>query len=119
MDHHEFNQYCASLPASTYVMQWRGAHVWKIGGKVFAIGFTLKDDKPAFTFKTSEQNYYFLHENDAYRPAPYFANRGMKWIQQTQASACLDEDLKYYLFASYQLVSAALSKRKQSELGLL
>ena len=24
--------------ATTYVVQWGGAHVWKVGGKVFAIG---------------------------------------------------------------------------------
>jgi len=119
MDHHAFNQFCASLTASTYVMQWGGAHVWKVGGKVFAIGFTLKEDKPAFTFKTSVQNYYFLCESEGYRPAPYFANRGMKWIQQTDTSASIHQDLQYYLLESYQLVYSGLSKRKQRELGLL
>ena len=34
----EYNRYCASLPAATHVVQWGGAHVWKVGGKVFAIG---------------------------------------------------------------------------------
>ena len=32
-----FNDYCESLPATTYVVQWGDAHVWKVGGKVFAI----------------------------------------------------------------------------------
>ncbi len=27
-----------SLPATTHVVQWGGAHVWKVGGKVFAVG---------------------------------------------------------------------------------
>ncbi|WP_339832848.1 hypothetical protein [uncultured Parvibaculum sp.] len=38
MTYREFNAFCASLPATTYVVQWGGAHVWKVGGKVFAIG---------------------------------------------------------------------------------
>ena len=33
-----FNAFCRTLPATTYVCQWGGSHVWKIGGKVFAIG---------------------------------------------------------------------------------
>ena len=34
----DFNQFCNSLPNTTYSVQWRGSHVWKIGGKIFAIG---------------------------------------------------------------------------------
>ncbi|EJY4342190.1 hypothetical protein OGE23_003715, partial [Vibrio cholerae] len=53
-----------------------------------------------------------------YIPAPYFANRGMKWIQQTETSGVLDEELKYYLSESYRLVVLGLSKRLQKELGI-
>ena len=38
MTYEEFNAFCGGLPATTYVVQWGGAHVWKVGGKVFAIG---------------------------------------------------------------------------------
>ena len=38
MTYKEYNAFCKSLPATTYVMQWGGSHVWKVGGKVFAIG---------------------------------------------------------------------------------
>src|SRR5690606_27443387 len=38
MTYPEFNDFCRSLPATTYVVQWGGSHVWKVGGKVFAIG---------------------------------------------------------------------------------
>jgi len=34
----EYNEFCRTLPATTYVVQWGGSHVWKVGGKVFAIG---------------------------------------------------------------------------------
>ena len=34
----EFNEFCGSLPHTTYVMQWGESHVWKVAGKVFAIG---------------------------------------------------------------------------------
>ena len=119
LKHSEFNQFCEALPASTYVMQWGGSHVWKVAGKVFAIGFTAKNGDPAFTFKTSPLNYEFLKNNDGYHPAPYFASRGMKWIQQIETSGRLDEELTYYLAQSYRIVVSGLSKKKQSELGLL
>ncbi len=41
MDYDEYNAFCRSLPATAYVVQWGGAHVWKVGGKVFAIGGML------------------------------------------------------------------------------
>jgi predicted DNA-binding protein (MmcQ/YjbR family) len=34
----EFNNFCRALSATTYVVQWGGSHVWKVGGKAFAIG---------------------------------------------------------------------------------
>jgi predicted DNA-binding protein (MmcQ/YjbR family) len=106
------------LPATTSVVQWGGAQVWKVGGKVFAVGGWSKDKVPAFTFKTSELNYDFLRNKEGYRPAPYLASRGMKWIQQFDGSADLDEELTYYLQESYRIVSLGLTKKKQKELGL-
>ncbi|EKF9274068.1 MmcQ/YjbR family DNA-binding protein, partial [Vibrio mimicus] len=32
MNHDEFNQFCRSFPATTYVVQWGGSHVWKVAG---------------------------------------------------------------------------------------
>ena len=130
MTYDEFNQFCGGLKATTYVMQWNNSHVWKVGGKVFAIGGLGKNGEPAFIFKTSELNYHFLSEKPGYRPAPYFASRGMKWIQQfggdetqikiniEQNIEDLNEELSYYLHESYKLVSLGLTKKKQKELGL-
>ncbi len=118
MNYDEFNQFCRALPSTTYVMQWGDSHVWKIGGKVFAIGGWGKNKKPAFTFKTSDMNFDFLREHEGYIPAPYFASRGMKWIQQVDTAGDLDEELKYYLSESYRMVSQSLPKRVQAELGI-
>lgn len=119
MTYEEFNKFCGSFAATSYVVQWGDSHVWKVGGKVFAIGGWEKEsNKPAFTFKTSEQNFYFLCEHPDYRPAPYLAARGMKWIQLYQYSPKELENLKYYLTESYKIVSLGLTKKKQKELGL-
>ena len=118
MNYEAFNDYCRTLPATSYVMQWGGSHVWKVGGKVFAIGGWENADKPAFTFKASEYDFLFLSDEPGYRPAPYFASRGMKWIQQHDVSETDDDDLIYYLLESHRIVSLGLTKKKQKELGL-
>ncbi len=118
MTYDEFNDFCQALPATTHVVQWGGAQVWKVGGKVFAIGGWGDNDSPAYTFKTSDLDYDVLREQPGFRPAPYLASRGMKWIQQVDASAGADEELKYYLTESHRIVSLGLSKKKQKEFGL-
>lgn len=119
MTYEKFNSFCQSFTGTSYVMQWGNSHVWKVGGKVFAIGGWAKGTQNlAFTFKTSEQNFHFLSEHPNYRPAPYLASRGMKWIQLYQYSPDELDNLKYYLSESYRIVALGLSKKKQKELGL-
>ena len=118
MTYDEFNDFCGSLPATTYVVQWNNSHVWKVGGKVFAIGGLGPAGEPAFIFKASELNFYFLSEQPGYKPAPYFASRGMKWIQHYSSTEETNEELTYYLKESYRIVSLGLTKKKQKELGL-
>ena len=118
MTYDDFNDFCRSLAATSYVVQWGDSHVWKVGGKVFGIGGWGKDSKPAFTFKTSELNFLFLSDQPSYRPAPYLASRGMKWIQQYDVADAEDDELMYYLTESHRIVSLGLTKKKQKELGL-
>lgn len=117
MTYDEFNDLCRSLPATSYIVQWGGSHVWKVGGKVFAIG-GWGNSKPAYTFKTSDLHFEILRDQPGYRPAPYLASRGMKWIQQYDAPTTADEELKYYLTESHRIVFLGLTKKKQKELGL-
>lgn len=118
MTYDEFNRFCGSLPATSHIVQWGNSNVWKVGGKVFAIGGWEHNDQPAFTFKTSDLNFEFLKIYSGYRPAPYFANRGMKWIQQIDSTKEKDQELQYYLRESHRIVSLGLTKIKQRELGL-
>ena len=114
----EFNEYCKSLPVTTYVVQWRSSHVWKVGGKVFAIGGWDNGKYPGVTFKVSEIAYECLKDEPGLRPAPYFASRGMKWIQHYGTPGLSDDDLKSYLAESHRIVSLGLTKKKQKKLGL-
>jgi predicted DNA-binding protein (MmcQ/YjbR family) len=117
MTQEEFNAFCSTLPATTYVVQWGGSHVWKIGGKVFAIGGG-HDTEPSFTFKVSDIGYEMLKDEPGLRPAPYLASRGMKWIQHYAKPGLSDDGLKDYIRQSHLIVSRGLSKKKRVELGL-
>lgn len=99
-------------------MQWGGSHVWKVGGKVFAVGGWEKAGKPAFTFKASDYDFLFLSDEPGYRPAPYLATRGMKWIQQYDVPDSKDDELRCYIRESHRIVSSGLTRKMQKELGL-
>ena len=114
-----YNAWCGGLGPTTHVIQWGGSHVWKIGGKVFAIGTPDGDKLAACTFKVRPISFHILKEQPGCQGAPYLASRGMKWIQRFTEETLSDEDLKEYLAESYRLISGALSKRKRRELGLI
>ncbi|MEQ1890124.1 MAG: MmcQ/YjbR family DNA-binding protein [Alphaproteobacteria bacterium] len=117
MTYEKFNAFCHTLPASAYVVQWGGSHVWKVGGKVFAIG-GWGDGQPGFTFKVSGIAFEMLKDQPGLRPAPYLASRGMLWIQNYAKPGLAERDLKDYLRQSHRIVALGLSKKKQRELGL-
>ncbi len=115
----DYHTFCAALPAATHVVQWGGSHVWKVGGKVFAIGSRDDNDgQAAITFKVSHIAYEMLKDRPGLRPAPYLAARGFKWIQHYAPPGLDDGDLKDYLRQSHQIVSLGLTKKLQKELGL-
>ena len=117
-----YNAFCASLPAAHPVVQWGGAHVWKLGDKVFAIART--DDGVAgghgfaVTFKCSWASLEILKAQPGLRPAPYLASRGMSWIQRLTDESMPDDALQDYLRESHRLVAAKLTRRMRAELGL-
>jgi predicted DNA-binding protein (MmcQ/YjbR family) len=113
----KFNAFCRSLPATSYVVQWGGSHVWKVGAKVFAIG-GWGDRQPGITFKVSPIAFEMLRDQPGLRPAPYLASRGMKWIQHYAKPGLSDRDLKDYLHESHRIVARGLSRKQRAALGL-
>jgi predicted DNA-binding protein (MmcQ/YjbR family) len=117
----EYQSFCGGLPATTHVVQWGGSHVWKVGGKVFAVGGWAKDsddDVMAVSFKCSDIVFEVLRDAPGCRPAPYLASRGMTWIQCYDRSSVSTQELKGHIEASHALVAAKLTKKKRAELGL-
>jgi predicted DNA-binding protein (MmcQ/YjbR family) len=112
-----FNYFCQSLPHTTHVVQWGGSHVWKVGGKVFAIG-SMAAERLQVSFKCSRMSFDMLKDAPGFRPAPYLASRGMIWLQRTSADSMDDEAFKLYLRESYRLISLGLTQKLQRQLGL-
>jgi predicted DNA-binding protein (MmcQ/YjbR family) len=117
MTRDDYDSFCASLPHTTHVVQWGDASVWKIGGKVFAIGGWSDAGEFAVSFKCSEASFAILKELPGARPAPYLASRGLSWIQRFDARSLSDLDLKAYIRESYAMILAALPKKTQRALG--
>jgi predicted DNA-binding protein (MmcQ/YjbR family) len=116
MTYEEFNAFCRTLSATTQVVQWGGADVWKVGGKVFAIS-GWEDDEASFTFKVSEIAWEILKGQPGVRPAPYLGSQGRKWIQHYAKPGLSDEDLRDYICRSHAIVAQGLSKKKRIELA--
>jgi predicted DNA-binding protein (MmcQ/YjbR family) len=118
MTRKDYDAFCKSLPHATHVVQWGDASVWKIGGKVFAIGGWSHGENFAVSFKCSKTSFAILSELPGLRPAPYLASRGLLWMQRIDESALDDAGLQAYLRQSHSLAAAGLPKRTQRALGL-
>jgi predicted DNA-binding protein (MmcQ/YjbR family) len=121
MTRDQFNGYCAALPAATNVVQWGGASVWKVGGKIFAVcsrwgkagGDRMGD---MISFKCSGIAYDLLKEQPGIAPAPYLARA--KWVQVQSPDALSDDDLKAYIAEAHRIITAKLTRAKRRDLGL-
>ncbi|MEO0498012.1 MAG: MmcQ/YjbR family DNA-binding protein [Pseudomonadota bacterium] len=116
----QFDSCCSALPQSEMVIQWMGSHVWKVGGKVFAIGVPSAEtpDAPCpFTIKTDEMAFGFLREETGVGPAPHLP-RG-NWLRFGEDCQIDAGDLAGYIERSHALIVAALPKAKRAELGML
>jgi len=124
MTRDEFDTYCGSLKATTHVVQWGNASVWKIGGKIFAIcsGWGGKgaegnsDRGDRISFKCSDMAYALLTEEEGILPAPYLARA--KWVQLQSADAMNDDDIRGYIDHAYRIVAGKLTKAQRAELGI-
>jgi len=117
MTRDDFDIYCKSLKATTNVIQWGNASVWKVGGKIFAI-CSHWGDGPAqrISFKCSELSYQILCELHGVIPAPYLARA--KWVQIEREGALSDDDISSYIEDAHTIIAAKLTKKLQAELGL-
>ncbi len=113
----DFEAFCLSLPGAALSVQWEGAHVFKVGGKMFAVGRPSGNGLLGeYIFKASDMAYELLVEEGVARPAPYLARA--KWVQLLARDSLPAPDLKAYLKQAHALVAAKLTRAARKELGL-
>lgn len=110
-----FNSFCGSKPGTQKVIQWGGAHVWKVGGKIFAIASHWGKDTPQeifkISFKASEFSFQILTEQPNIIPAPYLGR--YRWVQLEKPDALDDKEVCAYVDQAYGLVLEKLPKATQ------
>ncbi|MEP0521704.1 MAG: MmcQ/YjbR family DNA-binding protein [Hyphomicrobiales bacterium] len=120
----EYNAFCGSLIGTTSVVQWGGSHVWKVGGKMFAISDlgsgsakAASDSPIALAIKCGDMSYRMLTELNGIIPAPYLARA--KWVRVEADAEFSDDDRKAYIAEAHRIIGEKLSKKMQKELGLI
>ncbi|HEY9235220.1 MULTISPECIES: MmcQ/YjbR family DNA-binding protein [Phenylobacterium] len=101
-----------ALPAATKVVQWGGADVYKVGGKVFAICGLGE----ALSFKVTEIGFVVLtDEGGPGRQAPYLAKG--QWVS-VDIDDVEPEEVAGWIATSHELIAAKLTRKLRAELGL-
>ena len=100
-----------ALPAVSKVVQWGGADVYKVGGKVFAICGLAG----GLSFKVTEIGFMVLTDDGPGRQAPYLAKGG--WVIVDLDDLEVGE-ASGWLATSHDLIAAKLTRKLRAELGL-
>jgi predicted DNA-binding protein (MmcQ/YjbR family) len=107
-----FDRACRALPAVTMVVQWGDANVYKVGGKVFALGAP----DGGCSLKVTDIAFEALTESGRARQAPYFARA--KWVRFDDLAAVDEGEMADWLTTAHALVVAKLTGKQRAELGL-
>jgi predicted DNA-binding protein (MmcQ/YjbR family) len=105
--------HCLALPGATLVVQWGGTHVFKVGGKIFAM---VGGSVWGLSFKASEMAFELLPQEGVARPAPYLARA--KWLELASPDALGEAEIRGYLTQAHALVAGKLTRKARRELGL-
>jgi len=109
----DFDAACRALPAVTMDVQWGADHVYKVGGKMFAV---LGPSEHGVSLKVSDIAYEALVESGVARPAPYMARA--KWVRFDSLADMDDAEAADWLANAHAMVAAKLTRTARRALGL-
>lgn len=110
-----FEAACLALPGATLSIQWGDDHVYKVGGKMFAVmGGAVGGD--GASFKVSDVAFEVLTESGRAIPAPYLARA--RWVRFADLSVLDDAEVRDWLKTAHGLIAAKLTRKARAELGL-
>ena len=94
----------------TEEVQWGDGLLFKVGGKMFAVG-SMEPNKVVLSFKVSPEKFAELVEQEGVIPAPYLARAS--WVAMESWDAIPVKELKQLLREAYELVMGKLPKKIQ------
>lgn len=115
LSHQAVRDYLGSLPAATLSVQWGDTHVYKVGGKMFAMMRSPEDKTQTIAFKAGDESFTILTQDEGIIPAPYLQRS--KWVQLDRLSRLPAKELKAYLERAHSIIAGGLTKKLRAELG--
>ena len=113
MTPHAFDTACRALPAVTMDVQWGDDHVYKVGGRMFAV---ISAAGGGCSFKVTDIAFEALTESGRARPAPYLARA--RWVRFGDLAEIDAAEMSDWLATAHGLVAAKLTRKQRAELGL-
>ena len=116
MRYKDVETHCLSLPGAALSIQWGSDHVFKVGGKMFAVMGPQEARPHSLSLKTSEDSFHILTQLPGIIPAPYLARA--RWVMLERRGALKPGELKAYLTRAHALIAAGLPRKTRLSLGL-
>jgi predicted DNA-binding protein (MmcQ/YjbR family) len=107
-----FDAACRALPAATMEILWQVEHVYKVGGRMFAV----TTPGHGCSIKVTDIAFEALVETGRARPSPYLARA--KWVRFDDLAEVDDAEMTDWLATAHALVAAKLTRKQRAELGL-
>lgn len=107
-----FDATCEALPGVRMDVQWGDDHVWKVGGKMFAV----RSPAGSFSFKATDIAFEALTADGPGVPAPYLAKA--KWVWFADLAEQDEDEVADWLRTAHGLIAAKLTKKARLELGI-
>jgi predicted DNA-binding protein (MmcQ/YjbR family) len=110
-----FDAAAMALPGATMTIQWGDDHVYKVGGKMFAVlGGAV--GASGFSLKASDVAFEVLSERGRAAPAPYLARA--KWLHFADLAGEDADEVADWLKTAHALIAAKLTRKARAEIGL-
>jgi predicted DNA-binding protein (MmcQ/YjbR family) len=109
-------KFLLKFPGATMTLLWGDDHVFKVGGKMFAVIGPMSGKVRGISFKASDASFAILTKQKGIIPAPYMARA--QWVKLERSSVLNDKELKAYLTRAHAIVAAGLSKKMRASLGI-
>lgn len=116
MRYADVEAFCLSLPGATLDHPFGASHVFKVGGKMFALIAMEGKRASGLWFKAGEASYRILIEQDGISPCPYLARA--HWVALNSLKALKTSKIKSYLTRAHAQIANGLSRKKRAGLGI-